>query len=138
MHSVFDLKPIGFVRSQLTDTAKAPKQGDEGAPAAWLEFVPEFAIGLRDLRPGDEVLVLTWLDRANRRALEVHPRDDPAAPPRGVFSTRSADRPNPVGIHRVTIVEIDPGLRVLVSAMEAVDGTPVIDVKPVLDRQRER
>ena len=84
------------------------------------------------------MLVLTWLDRADRRTLEVHPRDDRAAPLRGVFSTRSADRPNPVGIHRVTIVEIAPGPRVLVSAMEAVDGTPVIDVKPVLDRQRER
>ena len=129
---MFTLKPIGFVRSELTDVARAPKQGDEGAPSAWLEFVPEFGSGLRDLRPGDEALVLTWLDRADRSTLEVHPRDDPAAPLRGVFSTRSADRPNPVGIHRVTIVEVAPGPRILVSAIEAVDGTPVIDVKPVL------
>ena len=135
---MFVLTPIGFVRSTLTDQRIAPKQGDEGAPDAWLEFAPEFAAGLRDLRPGDEVLVLTWLDRADRRTLEVHPRDDPAAPLRGVFSTRSADRPNPVGVHRVTIVEVARGSRILVSAIEAVDGTPVIDVKPVLDQRMER
>jgi tRNA-Thr(GGU) m(6)t(6)A37 methyltransferase TsaA len=118
--------------------ALAPKQGDEGAPEAWLEFAPEMAVGLRDLQPGDEVLVLTWLDRADRRTLEVHPRDDPAAPLRGVFSTRSADRPNPVGLHRVTIMEVALPTRLLVRALEAVDGTPVIDVKPVLDHRLER
>ena len=135
---MFTLKPIGRVRSPLTDVALAPKQGDEGAPDAWLDFTPEVAPGLRDLRPGDEVLVLTWLDRADRQALEVHPRDDPAAPLRGVFSTRSADRPNPVGLHRVTVVEVAPPTRVRVRPLEAVDGTPVIDVKPVLDHAAER
>lgn len=135
---MFTLKPIARVRSPLTDLALAPKQGDEGAPEAWLEFAPEMAVGLRDLQPGDEVLVLTWLDRADRRTLEVHPRDDPAAPLRGVFSTRSADRPNPVGLHRVTIMEVALPTRLLVRALEAVDGTPVIDVKPVLDHRLER
>jgi tRNA-Thr(GGU) m(6)t(6)A37 methyltransferase TsaA len=135
---VFTLRPIARVRSPLTDLACAPKQGDEGAPDAWLEFVPEVAAGLRDLRPGDEVLVLTWLDRADRRTLEVHPRDDPAAPLRGVFSTRSADRPNPVGLHRVTVLEVASPTRLRVGALEALDGTPVIDVKPVLGRRGER
>jgi tRNA-Thr(GGU) m(6)t(6)A37 methyltransferase TsaA len=135
---VFTLRPIARVRSPLTDLALAPKQGDEGAPDAWLEFAPEMADGLRDLRPGDEVLVITWLDQADRRTLEVHPRDDPAAPLRGVFSTRSADRPNPIGLHRVTILEAATPTRFLVRALEAVDGTPVVDVKPVLDRRLER
>ena len=135
---MFTLTPIGRVRSPLTDVARAPKQGDEGAPDAWLDFTPEVAPGLRDLRAGDQVLILTWLDRADRRTLEVHPRDDPAAPLRGVFSTRSADRPNPVGLHRVTVVEVTPPTHVRVRPLEAVDGTPVIDVKPVLDRGAER
>lgn len=132
------LRPIGRVRSPLTDPRDAPKQGVEGAPDAWLEFAPEFEAGLRDLRVGEEVLVLTWLDRADRDALRVHPRDDPAAPLRGVFSTRSADRPNPIGIHRVRIAEIAASTRVRVHDLEAVDGTPVVDVKPVLDRATER
>ena len=135
---MFTLRPIGRVNSPLRDPAQAPKQGNEGAPAAWLEFLPEVAPGLRDLRVGDEVLVLTWLDRADRATLDVHPRDDPSAPLRGVFSTRSADRPNPVGIHRVTIVEIASPTRFQVDAIEAVDQTPIVDVKPVLDRRVER
>ena len=135
---MFTLRPIGRVNSPLRDPAQAPKQGNEGAPAAWLEFLPEVAPGLRDLRAGDEVLVLTWLDRADRATLEVHPRDDPSTPLRGVFSTRSADRPNPVGIHRVTIVEIASPTRFQVDAIEAVDQTPIVDVKPVLDRRVER
>jgi tRNA-Thr(GGU) m(6)t(6)A37 methyltransferase TsaA len=126
-----ELRRIGHVESTLTDPAVAPKQGAEGAPEAWLVFDESVAAGLRDLRAGDEVLVLTWLDRARRDVLVVHPRDDPAAPETGVFSTRSADRPNPIGIHRTAVVAVD-GLRVLVAALEAVDGTPVIDVKPVL------
>jgi tRNA-Thr(GGU) m(6)t(6)A37 methyltransferase TsaA len=93
--------------------------------------------GLRDLREGDEVLVLTWLDRADRDTLRVHPRDDPDAPLRGVFSTRSADRPNPIGVHRVRIVAIETPTRMRVRDLEALDGTPVIDVKPVLDRVRD-
>src|SRR5262245_30982591 len=101
---VFTLKPIGHVNSQLTDITLAPKQGNEGAPSAWLEFSPEVATGLRDLEVGDELLVLTWLDRADRTTLEVHPRSDPNNPLTGVFSTRSPDRPNPIGIHRAKIV----------------------------------
>jgi tRNA-Thr(GGU) m(6)t(6)A37 methyltransferase TsaA len=135
---VVTLRPIGHVISPLTDPTQAPKQGDEGGPAAWLDFLPEVATALRDLKAGDEVLLLTWLDRADRTTLEVHPRDDPATPLRGVFSTRSADRPNPVGIHRVTIVEVASPTRFRVDALEAIDGTPIIDLKPVLDRRSER
>jgi tRNA-Thr(GGU) m(6)t(6)A37 methyltransferase TsaA len=135
---VFTLRPIGYVRSALTDPTLAPKQGDEGGPTAWLEFLPEVAPALRDLAPSDEVLVLTWLDRADRTTLEVHPRDDPAAALRGVFSTRSADRPNPIGLHRVTIVEVASPTRIRVDALEAIDRTPIIDLKPVLDRRLER
>jgi len=135
---VFTLRPIGHVSSSLQDPARAPKQGSEGAPAAWLEFIPGVAPGLRDLRAGDEVLVLTWLHRGDRSTLEVHPRDDPTQPLRGVFSTRSADRPNPVGIHRVTIVEVASPTRFRVEPLEAVDQTPIIDVKPVLDRRSEK
>lgn len=132
------LHPIGRVDSSLIDRERAPKQADEGAPAAWLIFRAEYEDGLRDLEVGDEVLLLTWLDRADRDTLRVHPRDDPNAPLRGVFSTRSQDRPNPIGVHRVRIVEIDGATRLKVAALEVFDGTPVIDVKPVLDRTRER
>jgi tRNA-Thr(GGU) m(6)t(6)A37 methyltransferase TsaA len=131
---MYTLRPIGRVHSPLTDPAVAPKQEDEGAPAAWLEFDADVVAGLRDLRVGDEVLLFTWLDRGDRTTLSVHPRDDPSAPLMGVFSTRSADRPNPVGLHRVTIVAIDSPGRLQVNALEAVDGTPVLDVKPVLER----
>jgi tRNA-Thr(GGU) m(6)t(6)A37 methyltransferase TsaA len=136
--SVFTVKPIGRVKSPLTDRDQAPKQGDEGAPEAWLEFSPDVEPGLRDLRAGDEVLVLTWLDRADRETLRVHPRGDPSAPLRGVFSTRSADRPNPLGVHRVTIVEVTEPTRMRVHPLEAIDGTPIVDVKPTLDRRKER
>jgi tRNA-Thr(GGU) m(6)t(6)A37 methyltransferase TsaA len=130
--SGFQVTPIGRVESTLTDLATAPKQGHEGAPDAWLVFDPYVMEGLRDLRPGERVIVLTWLDRARRDVLRVHPRDDLSQPQRGVFSTRSADRPNPIGLHPVQIVAID-GSRLHVRGLEAVDGTPVIDVKPVLD-----
>ena len=129
----YELHPIGRVSSPLTDPAAAPKQGHEGSPEAWLVFDPAVADGLRDVGPGDELLVLTWLDRARRDVLAVHPRDDPANPVRGVFSTRSADRPNPIGVHPVRVVEVD-GLQVRVRDLEAVDGTPIVDVKPVLVR----
>ena len=129
-----DLRPIGHVESTLIDPAAAPKQADEGAPQAWLVFDAVVAAGLADLRAGDEVVVLTWLDRARRDVLVVHPRDDPAAPETGVFSTRSADRPNPIGIHQTAILAVD-GTRVLVDHMEAVDGTPIVDLKPVLTRR---
>ena len=131
---MYTLRPIGYVSSPLTSPTHAPKQAHEGGPAAWLEFLPEVAPGLRDLESGDEVLLLTWLDRADRGTLEVHPRDDPTVPLRGVFSTRSADRPNPVGIHRVTIIEVVAPTRFRVDALEAIDRTPIIDLKPVLSR----
>jgi tRNA-Thr(GGU) m(6)t(6)A37 methyltransferase TsaA len=127
----YELRPIGHVQSPLTDPATAPKQGDEGAPDAWLVLDPEVAEGARDLAVGADVFVLTWLHRARRDVLAVHPRDDPTTPETGVFSTRSQDRPNPIGLHRVTIAAID-GLRVLARGLEAVDGTPIVDVKPVL------
>jgi tRNA-Thr(GGU) m(6)t(6)A37 methyltransferase TsaA len=125
------LKPIGVVESPLTDPATAPKQGFEGSPKAWLVLEPQVSEGLDGLRAGDEVIVLTWLDRARRDVLRVHPRDDPANPERGVFSTRSADRPNPIGLHRVKILAVD-GLRLQVRDLEALDGTPIVDIKPVL------
>jgi tRNA-Thr(GGU) m(6)t(6)A37 methyltransferase TsaA len=128
---VAELRPIGVVRSSLVDLADAPKQGDEGAPIASLVFAPQFAEGLRNLRVGEPILLFTWLDRASRDVLAVRPRDDPTRERMGVFSTRSPDRPNPIGLHRVTIVAID-GPTVTVSDLEAVDGTPIIDVKPVL------
>ena len=135
---MFTLRPIGCVRSPLVDREHAPKQGDEGAPEAWLVFKPEFQEGLKDLRVGEEILVFTWLDRGNRETLSVHPRDDRSAPLRGVFSTRSQDRPNPVGLHRVRIVEMASPTQFKVLDLEAFDATPVIDVKPVLDRAKER
>jgi len=129
------LRAIGRVESTLVDRAAAPRQGDEGAPDAWLVFDAEFADGVRDLVPGTAVLVLTWLDRADRDVLVTRPRDDPARPLTGVFSTRSPDRPNPIGLHLVELAEID-GLRVRVRNLEALDGTPVVDVKPVLGPER--
>ena len=132
-----ELRPIGHVESPLSERATAPKQGDEGAPEAVLVFEQRVSKGLRSLSAGDEALLLTWLDRADRGVLSVHPRGDPARPEEGVFSTRSPDRPNPIGLHRITIVAID-GVRLRVRDLEAIDGTPVLDLKPVLDRDRER
>jgi len=131
------LRPIGRVESPLADVAAAPKQGDEGAPEADIVFSPGVADGLRDLTAGAEVLVLTWLDRADRDVLVVHPRDDMTRPETGVFSTRSSHRPNPIGLHRVTIIAVD-GTRLRVRDLEAVDGTPVLDVKPPIGRFDER
>jgi tRNA-Thr(GGU) m(6)t(6)A37 methyltransferase TsaA len=131
MTAPYELRPIGHVESSLTDRATAPRQGFEGAPPAWLVFDPEVAAGIRDLGVGDELFVLTWLHRAARDVLAVHPRDDPRNPETGVFSTRSQDRPNPIGLHRVTVAAVD-GTRVLVHDLEAFDGTPIVDVKPVL------
>lgn len=127
----FQLTPIGRVESGLTDPESAPRQADEGAPEAWLVFEPEMLEGLRSLRPGGEVLLVTWLDRARRDVLSVHARGDLSRPLEGVFSTRSPHRPNPIGLHRVHIAEID-GRRVRVRSLEALDGTPIIDVKPIL------
>ena len=129
--SAFQLRAIGMVQSPLSDPALAPRQGDEAAPDAVLVFDEDVAEAVRDLQPGAEVFVLTWLHLARRDVLSVHPRDDPDNPLTGVFATRSQDRPNPIGLHRVTIVAID-GCRVRVRDLEAIDGTPVVDVKPVL------
>jgi tRNA-Thr(GGU) m(6)t(6)A37 methyltransferase TsaA len=126
-----ELRPVGRVSSELTDPHAAPKQPDEGAPGAWLVLDDGFAPAAADLRPGDRVIVLTWLDRADREALQVHPRDDASNPLTGVFGTRSQDRPNPIGLHETEIAEVD-GTRIRVTALEAVDGTPVLDVKPVI------
>jgi tRNA-Thr(GGU) m(6)t(6)A37 methyltransferase TsaA len=126
-----ELSPIGRVESTLADRSAAPKQGSEGAPDAWLRIEPGVVHGLADVRPGDEIIVLTWLHEARRDVLKVHPRDDPANPLRGVFSTRSADRPNPIGLHPVKVVAVD-GDRIQVRGLEAVDGTPIVDVKPVI------
>jgi tRNA-Thr(GGU) m(6)t(6)A37 methyltransferase TsaA len=128
---MFEISPVGVVSSPLTDPAQAPKQGAEGGPDAWLEFEPAVAAALADLAPGQEIILLTWLDRADRAVLAVHPRDDASRPLTGVFSTRSADRPNPVGLHRVTVLEVD-GRRIKVNNLEALDGTPIVDVKPVV------
>ncbi|MDQ6920413.1 MAG: tRNA (N6-threonylcarbamoyladenosine(37)-N6)-methyltransferase TrmO [Candidatus Dormibacteraeota bacterium] len=131
----YEIRPIGYIESPLVDRKSAPKQGFEGAPQAWLVFNSEVAEGIRDLAVGAEILVLTWLHQAQRDVLAVHPRDDLSNPETGVFSTRSADRPNPIGLHRVRIVAID-GARVLVQDLEAIDGTPIVDVKPVLVNER--
>jgi tRNA-Thr(GGU) m(6)t(6)A37 methyltransferase TsaA len=133
----FQVEPIGWVESPLTERAQAPRQGDEGAPEAWLVFEPRVADGLRDIVPGTEIIVLTWLDRADRTVLVTRPRDDPARPPTGVFSTRSPDRPNPIGLHRVEVLAAE-GPRILVRPLEALNKTPVIDLKPVLDPATER
>jgi len=133
----YELRPIGRVESTLVDRESAPRQGDEGAPDAWLVFDPAVAPALQDLAIGDEVILLTWLDRARRDELRTHPRDDLRRPELGVFSTRSPDRPNPIGLHDVQIVEID-GPRLRVDNLEALDGTPILDVKPVLERPQER
>jgi tRNA-Thr(GGU) m(6)t(6)A37 methyltransferase TsaA len=127
----YELRPIGYVESPLVDRETAPKQGSEGAPQAWLVFNPDMAEGIRDFAVGADLVVLTWLHLAQRDVLAVHPRGDMRNPLTGVFSTRSPDRPNPIGLHRVQIAAID-GLRVLVEDLEAVDGTPIVDVKPVL------
>ena len=138
MTTSFELRPIGTVRSPLRSRDQAPKQGDEGAPEAWLDLDSAVAEAAKDLRVGQELVVLTWLDRADRSVLAVHPRDDERNPLTGVFSTRSQDRPNPIGLHRVTLLEIVAGPRLRVSGLEAFDGTPVVDLKPALDRARER
>jgi tRNA-Thr(GGU) m(6)t(6)A37 methyltransferase TsaA len=131
------VQQIGWVESALADRDLAPMQGDEGAPEACLVFDQAVSDGLRDLQPGTDVLVLTWLDRASRDVLVVHPRGDVSRPQTGVFSTRSPDRPNPIGLHRVSIMSID-GQRVRVRDMEALNGTPILDVKPVLGAAGER
>jgi tRNA-Thr(GGU) m(6)t(6)A37 methyltransferase TsaA len=130
----YALQPIGYVRSPLRERKNAPRQGNEGAPDAWVEMEPAFARGLSGIAVGDELLVITWLHRSDRGVLEVHPRNVPDSPLTGVFATRSPDRPNPLGLHPVTVRHID-GMRLLVGPIEAIDGTPVVDLKPVLGRR---
>ena len=128
-----ELRPVGVVESTLADRAAAPRQGDEGAPDAWLAFDASVAEALHGIRAGDRVIVLTWLDRASRDVLRTHPRDDLSVPDQGVFNTRSSDRPNPIGLHEVEVLAVE-GTRVHVRPLEALDGTPVLDLKPVLRR----
>jgi tRNA-Thr(GGU) m(6)t(6)A37 methyltransferase TsaA len=132
---MYEVRPIGTVRSELVDRHTAPRQGDEGAPDAWLELEGWALPALEGLAAGDDALVLTWLDRADRDVLRVHPRGDVDRPVAGVFATRSPDRPNPIGLHRVRVLGIDGG-RLRVGDLEALDGTPVVDIKPVLGDER--
>ena len=133
----YRVRPIGWVRSPLVDVANAPRQGDEGAPDVDLVFADEFVEGLGGIHAGDTIWLLTWLDRARRDVLVVYPRDDVTRPRQGVFSTRSADRPNPVGLHRVEVMSI-AGSTFRVCKLEAIDGTPILDVKPTLGPASER
>ena len=132
-YQTYELRPVGWVRSPLTDREVAPKQGDEGAPPARIVFRPEFREAAADLQRGDEVLVLTWLHLGRRDVLSVHPRGDATRPRTGVFATRSPDRPNPLGLHAVAIETVEENA-ITVRDLEAIDGTPVLDVKPVLGR----
>jgi tRNA-Thr(GGU) m(6)t(6)A37 methyltransferase TsaA len=129
--STFELVAIGRVESALKDLAAAPRQADEGAPSAWLVFNADVREALRDIKVGDLLLLFTWLDRAPRDVLSVHPRGDVSRAKQGVFTTRAPQRPNPIGLHTVEIVQIND-LRLRVRQLEAIDGTPIIDVKPVL------
>jgi tRNA-Thr(GGU) m(6)t(6)A37 methyltransferase TsaA len=133
----FTVRPIGRVASSLTSTADAPRQGDEGAPDAYLILDSDVQAGLDGIATGDEIIVLCWLHEADRSVLTVHPRGDLSRPEQGVFNTRSASRPNPIGLHRVRVLAIDGG-RVQVSGLEAIDGTPIVDLKPVLGSVEER
>lgn len=127
----YAVEPIGFVHSNLSTREEAPRQGDEGAPEAWLELTPQFAPGLSGITAGDQLFLLTWLHLADRTTLHVHPRGDRSRPLTGVFATRSPDRPNPIGLHRVTVLEVAPQ-KLRVAPLEAIDGTPIIDIKPIL------
>jgi tRNA-Thr(GGU) m(6)t(6)A37 methyltransferase TsaA len=132
----FALEPIGTIRSELATREAAPKQGSEGGIDACLEIHPSFSDGLEGIAVGSDVIVITWFHEASRNRLKVHPRGDKSRPITGVFSTRSPDRPNPLGLHRVTVREIS-GSRLRVGPIEAIDGTPVIDIKPVLPRSAD-
>jgi putative methyltransferase, YaeB/AF_0241 family len=127
----YSVHPIGFIRSELKRRDEAPRQGMEGAPDVWLEVSPRFARGMQDIVVGQEIIVITWLHEADRKTLNVHPRGDIRVPLTGVFSTRSPDRPNPLGLHRVKVREI-VGDQIRIGPIEAIDGTPVADIKPVL------
>ena len=128
---LYAIEPIGIVHSTLTRLEEAPMQGDEGAPEAWLELTPQAAQGLMGIKPGDELILLTWLHLAQRDVLQVHPRGDVHRPLTGVFATRSPDRPNPIGLHQVSVIEVT-SQTLRVAPLEAIDGTPIVDIKPVL------
>jgi tRNA-Thr(GGU) m(6)t(6)A37 methyltransferase TsaA len=131
------IKPIGIIHSELTDLANAPMQGTEGGTKAWLEILPEVGQGLLGIKPGDKLIVLTWLHLAHRDVLQVHPRGRQDAPLKGVFATRSQDRPNPVGLHQVTVLAIAEH-KIRVAPLEAIDGTPLVDIKPVLTQKNNK
>lgn len=133
MTETYSINPIGVVCSELASREEAPHQGSEGAPDAWLEVDPALLEGLEGLSAGNEIILITWLHKANRDRLKLHPRRDKSLPLTGVFSTRSPDRPNPIGLHQVTILEI-VGNRLKVGPLEAIDGTPVVDIKPAYQR----
>jgi tRNA-Thr(GGU) m(6)t(6)A37 methyltransferase TsaA len=137
MASDLVLRSIGWVESPVTDPSVASRQGDEGAPDCWLVVDPDVREALDGLRPGDDIVVITWLHLADRTVRQVHPRGDPNRPIRGVFATRSQHRPNPLGLHVVTILAID-GLRINVRGIEAIDGTPIVDIKSALEPRGER
>lgn len=128
-----ELFPIGWVRSALKRRADAPKQGYEGAPDARIHVEPSFRPGLDRLSPGQDLLILTWLHQSRRDVLTVRPRSDPSRPLHGVFATRSPDRPNPIGLHRVRLLAVEDGGVLHVTPLEAIDGTPVVDIKPALE-----
>ena len=130
------LRPVGVIRSKIKKRSEAPMQGSEGAPDAWLVMSPFAERGFEGLAAGEDIIVLTWLHQARRDVLKVHPRSDPRRPLTGVFATRSPDRPNPVGLHRVTVREIAKN-QLRVGPIEVIDGTPVIDIKPVLCQIRD-
>lgn len=134
---IYDLRSIGRVESPLIDPADAPLQGDEGAPSAWLVFEPDMQDGLSDLKVGDRIIVITWLHLARRDVIRTYPRSAQDAPSIGVFSLRSPDRPNPIGLHPVEVLDVS-GLRIEVSDLEAVDSTPIVDVKPVIGQKESR
>lgn len=133
----YTLEPIGFIRSELTQLESAPRQGDEGGYEVWLELTAQAAPGLAGIQAGDELIVLTWLHLGQRDVLQVHPRGDTTRPLTGVFATRSPDRPNPVGLHQVAVLQVE-GYKLRVAPMEAIDGTPIIDLKPILTALNER
>jgi tRNA-Thr(GGU) m(6)t(6)A37 methyltransferase TsaA len=133
----FPVQPVGYIRSTIQRCDEAPLQGDEGAPSAWVELLPQFRSALEGIEKQDALFILTWLHVAGRETLQVHPRGRKDLPHSGVFATRSPARPNPIGLHRVTVLDIE-GARLLVDPLEAVDGTPVIDIKPVLGAPVER
>ncbi len=134
----FHIRAIGLVRSPLKDLSQCPHQEHEGAPRAWIEIEPKYSDALDGLRVGDEILVLSWMHLADRSRLRVHPRRDPGNPLKGVFAIRSPNRPNPIGLHKTRILAIEAPSRILVESLELLDQTPVVDIKPVLDRSRHK